>query len=73
MANPIHNISENLNDSLNPFRKTLSIVLRNQRKLESIQMRMVKHQEKHFDVIRWDISSQFRNENNQTSHNIEEE
>ena len=72
MANLIHNLSENLEETLNSFKNTLSIILRNQHHLKLSQIKMFEQQEKHFDAIRWPISSHFRDENNKTSLNNEE-
>ena len=63
MANPIHNLSENLEETLNSFKNILSFILRNQRHLELSQMQMIKEQERHFDAIRWMISSLHKDDN----------
>ena len=63
MANTIHNLSENLEETLNSFKNILSFILRNQRHLELSQMQMIKEQERHFDAIRWMISSLHKNDN----------
>ena len=57
MASPIHNLSENLEETLNSFKNILTFILRNQRHLELSQMQMIKEQERHFDAIRWMISA----------------
>ena len=57
MASPIHNLSENLEETLNSFKNILAFILRNQRHLELSQMQMIKEQERHFDTIRWMISA----------------
>ena len=63
MANPIHNLFENLEETLNSFKNILSIILRNQRHLELSQMQMINVQERHFDAIRWMISSLHKDDN----------
>ena len=57
MANPIHKLSENLEETLNSFKNILSFILRNQHHLELSQMQMIKEQERHFDALRWMISA----------------
>mgnify|MGYP003361954555 FL=1 len=63
MADPIHNLSENLEETLKSFKNILSIILRNQRHLELSQMQMIKEQERHFEAIRWMISSLHKDDN----------
>ena len=68
MANPIHNLSENLEETLNSFKSILSFILRNQRHLELSQMQMIKEQERHFDAIRWMISFLHKDDNEAHPH-----
>ena len=63
MADPIHSLTKNLEETLNSFKNILSFILRNQRHLELSQMQMIKEQEKHFDAIRWMISSLHKDDN----------
>jgi len=57
MTSPSQNLSENLEETLKSFKDTLTFILHNQRHLELSQMQMIKEQEKHFDAIRWMIST----------------
>ena len=57
MDSPIKNLIDNLEQTLNSFKKILSINIRNQRHLELSQVKMVKEQERHFDAIRWMLCS----------------
>ena len=62
MASSIKNLSKNLEETLTSFKNILSFILRNQRQLELSQMQMIKEQEKHFDALRWMISSLSKDE-----------
>ena len=68
MADPIHNLSENLEETLKSFKNILSIILRNQRHLELSQMQMIKEQERRFEEIRWMISSLHKDDNEAHPH-----
>jgi len=57
MASSSQSLSDNLEETLNSFKNILTFILRNQRRLELSQIKMIKEQEKHFDALRWMISA----------------
>ena len=57
MASSSQNLCNNLEETLSSFKNILTFILRNQRHLELSQIQMIKEQEKHFDALRWMISS----------------
>ena len=63
MASSSRTLSDSLEETLNSFKNILTFILRNKKHLELSQMQMIKEQERHFDAIRWMISSLHKDDN----------